>query len=185
MSGKRRHKRRTFGPIEEDIVRNLTAGDLLMSFLMSARSTRAFHGEARKRARARYHYRRSAEGLERRGVVRRRGDAISLTEQGKEIARILSSQSGARDSAWNGRWRIVMYDIPVSLNPFRFELRRILVGAGFRKLQHSVWIHPRPCEELEAFLQRNMKLARYVRYVEISPFPHMRTLADWKKLGVT
>ncbi|MDP3645923.1 MAG: hypothetical protein Q8R25_02450 [bacterium] len=181
MSVKKR-KRNVLGPLEEDVMRHLTAGDFLMSFLLSGRSTRAFYREANKRALARQRYERSVDGLQRRGLVTKRGDEVCLTEKGKELASILVSRTTAIDAPWKGSWWVVIYDIPVSLNPLRFELRRILIRAGFRKLQHSVWIHPHQCKELEIFVKSNPRIGTFVRYMEVQPFAHLETIGDWKKL---
>jgi len=178
-----RRKRKALGSLEEDIMRHLTAGDFLMSFLLSAKSTRAFYREANRRALARHRYDRSVESLRRRGLVTRHGDAVHITEKGEEILSVLLSHTNAEKLPWKGTWWIVMYDIPVSLNPFRFELRRILIQAGFRKLQHSVWIHPHQCFELNIFLKNNPRIGAFVRYVEAQPFAHMETIGDWKKLS--
>lgn len=178
----KRRTRTSLGSTEEDILRHLTAGDLLMSFLLSSRSSRAFYREAYKRARIRYQYKRSIEGLEKKGVVAHRGDTIFLTEKGKELAEILASRSAPIAASWKGRWWIAAYDIPVSMNPYRFELRRILIRAGFRKLQHSVWMYPHQCKELELFLKNNPSIRTFVRYFQAQPFAGLETIEDWKRL---
>jgi ribosomal protein S19E (S16A) len=178
---KKRRKRSTLGSIERDILQHLTTGDLLVSFLMSGRSTRAFYREAYKRARARYRYKRSIEGLEARGLVGRSDDTLHLTDKGRELLEILATNP-KKPNAWHGRFWIVMYDIPVAMNAYRFELRSILIRSGFRKLQQSVWINPYPCRELELFLRDNPPMKKYVRYIETLPFVHMKTLGDWKSL---
>ena len=177
----KRPKRIFLGSVEEDILQHLTAGDFLMSFLHSGGSTRALYREAYKRARARYRYKRGMKSLEARGLVERSGDALHLTKQGKEMLEIIASRSSQK-GMWHGRWWIVMYDVPVSMNTYRFDLRWILIKSGFRKLQHSVWINPHPCRELEIFLRDNPAMNKYVRYVEVLPFTHMNSVEDWKKL---
>lgn len=181
--GKKRQKRHAVGPVEEDILQHLSTGDFLMSVLMSGRSTRAFYREAYKRAHLRYKRQRSIAGLEKKGLVQRHGDLVSLTKKGEELLEILASRSTAKDLEWKGDWWIIMYDIPVSLNSFRFELRSMLIRAGFRKLQHSVWIHPHHCKEVEIFLKNHPRVSAYVRYLDTLPFTGLETLADWKKLS--
>jgi phenylacetic acid degradation operon negative regulatory protein len=44
--------------------------------------------------------------------------------------------------AWDGRWRLVLFDVPVVRNSERKWLRRYLGGRGFGCLQGSVWITP-------------------------------------------
>jgi DNA-binding transcriptional regulator PaaX len=122
------------------------------------------------------------EGLETQGLIERRGDIVHLTNKGKELLEVLSSRRRT-EKKWKSRWWMVMYDIPVSLNAYRFELRRVLEEAGFRILQHSVWISPYPCRELELSLRDNPEVSQFIRYIEVPPFAHMETLNDWKKLS--
>jgi phenylacetic acid degradation operon negative regulatory protein len=48
---------------------------------------------------------------------------------------------------WDGRWRLVLFDIPTAQNSQRARLRRYLCGKGFGYLQNSVWITPDSLEE--------------------------------------
>jgi len=48
---------------------------------------------------------------------------------------------------WDGRWRLVLFDVPTAQNTHRDRLRRYLRDKGFGYLQQSVWITPDPLEE--------------------------------------
>jgi phenylacetic acid degradation operon negative regulatory protein len=48
---------------------------------------------------------------------------------------------------WDGRWRLVIFDIPLAQNAHRTRLRRWLRDKGFGCLQGSVWITPNSVEE--------------------------------------
>ncbi len=43
---------------------------------------------------------------------------------------------------WDGRWRIVLFDVPAGQNAHRMRLRRYLCDRSFGYLQRSVWITP-------------------------------------------
>lgn len=43
---------------------------------------------------------------------------------------------------WDGRWRLVLFDVPTTQNSHRVRLRRYLRDKGFGYLQKSVWITP-------------------------------------------
>jgi len=53
---------------------------------------------------------------------------------------------------WDGRWRLVLFDVPVSRNHDRKRLRRYLVQRGFGYLQNSVWITPDTLEQEKKIL---------------------------------
>jgi len=48
---------------------------------------------------------------------------------------------------WDGRWRLVLFDVPKKRDAHRVRLRRHLRARGFGCLQGSVWITPDPMEE--------------------------------------
>ena len=48
---------------------------------------------------------------------------------------------------WDGRWRLVLFDVPTTQNTQRARLRRYLCDKSFGYLQNSVWITPDSLEE--------------------------------------
>lgn len=83
----------------------------------------------------------------------RRGDRLHrLTEAGRLQA------LGGRDPVvrwnrrWDGRWRLVLFDVPETRSTERDKLRRYLQQRGFGYLQNSVWITPDPVKEERAML---------------------------------
>jgi phenylacetic acid degradation operon negative regulatory protein len=56
--------------------------------------------------------------------------------------------------AWDGRWRLVIFDIPSGHNAEREWLRRYLRGKDFGCLQNSVWVTPDPMAEERQTLAR-------------------------------
>src|SRR5882672_7844565 len=90
---------------------------------------------------------KQVDRLERQGLIEReaktKDDRVyRLSAQG----RLLSL--GGRDPedrwarAWDGRWRLVLFDVPNRKNSERARLRRYLRQKSFGCLQKSVWITP-------------------------------------------
>ena len=48
---------------------------------------------------------------------------------------------------WDGRWRLVVFDVPTGQDTHRRRLRRYLCDRGFGYLQKSVWITPDSLQE--------------------------------------
>lgn len=61
---------------------------------------------------------------------------IKLTDMGKDFLGDLSSSG----DEWDGKWRIVIFDIPETKKAIRDLFRRRLKDWGFKAWQKSVWI---------------------------------------------
>ena len=83
---------------------------------------------------------------------------FELTERGKEhIEHLLLREYVVPEPAWwDGKWRILMFDIKEKRRRIRFQLRQLLQGAGFVRLQDSVWVHPYPCDEFVELVRTHL-----------------------------
>lgn len=80
------------------------------------------------------------------------GVAVSLTKKGWEFLaeKFPLTRRGLK---WDGRWRVVIFDINEKERRQRAVLRQYLKFLGFGQLQESVWLSPFPVEEeLRRFL---------------------------------
>ena len=66
---------------------------------------------------------------------------------------------------WDGKWRMLIFDIPETRKKSRAQLRLTLMGLGFRRLQDSVWVYPYDCEDFITVLKLDMKMGKDVLYV--------------------
>lgn len=73
---------------------------------------------------------------------------ISLTKEGKKKAGMLQIDSLKikRPKKWDGKWRIIIFDIAQLKKIYREALRGKLKELGFRPLQKSVWVYPFDCQ---------------------------------------
>ncbi len=116
-----------------------------------------------KRSRISFYHLRSA-GLisvdHRKGMVH-----VSLTKEGARRAEALAAMEEIRGlgkgkrKSWDGRWRIVMFDVPSERRLARDAFRKLLVRAGFVQLQKSVWVSPHDVSKDVAFLKDFFKLS--------------------------
>jgi phenylacetic acid degradation operon negative regulatory protein len=96
---------------------------------------------------------RNLSDLSKRGYLRlEKGDRspkdriVRLTEKGRLRA------LGGRDPEicwsrpWDGKWRMVLFDIPEKDKRLRDKLRRHLHAQHFGYLQNSVWVSPDPLD---------------------------------------
>lgn len=85
---------------------------------------------------------RALRRLESSGHVKKRKQdkKIYLTEKG--YLEILKYQTQKSHFKWDGKWRIVIFDIPEEKRNYRNFLRNLLRWFGFKELQKSVWVFP-------------------------------------------
>lgn len=69
---------------------------------------------------------------------------------------------------WDGKWRLVMFDLPIRYNKARESLRFKLKRLGFLQFQKSVWIYPYPCTDEILFICDYYKVGKYVEILEVS-----------------
>lgn len=61
---------------------------------------------------------------------------LKLTDTGRDILML----EGGEPEEWDGKWRVVVFDIPEQKRIIRNLFRRNLKKWGFKHLQKSVWI---------------------------------------------
>jgi phenylacetic acid degradation operon negative regulatory protein len=108
---------------------------------------------------------RQLQELERRQFLERQpGGAAEAIYRLSEAGRLLAL--GGRDPAaqwerpWDGRWRMVLFDLPEAKAGARKKLRRFLRQCGFGYLQNSAWISPHPLGQI------TQELSVYAKDVE-------------------
>ncbi|QQR76499.1 hypothetical protein IPJ63_03315 [Candidatus Nomurabacteria bacterium] len=111
-----------------------------------------------------YAINRSLKGLKEAGLVENlssdRTKYTRLTNEGKKKANSLKleSDSAILDPKWDGKWRIILLDLPESRKNERDSLRYLLKKAGFVCLKNSAWISPYPLEHLFENIKKDLGL---------------------------
>jgi hypothetical protein len=95
---------------------------------------------------------------------------VMLTKGGKRriLRYALEELSIPKPKQWDGRWRMVIYDVDERKKKLRDVFRLTLRSLGFFKLQESVWVYPYPCEEQVTFLREYYGVGNEVLYVVAS-----------------
>ena len=111
-------------------------------------------------------YRRITQGISRlksAGLVtvtgERRSERVWITDKGRELmAQIEFGEYAIPEPAfWDGKWRVLIFDISERRRRARTQLRRLLHGAGFIRMQDSVWVYPYPCDEFISLVRAHLK----------------------------
>ena len=67
-----------------------------------------------------------------------------------------------RTNKWDGKWRLVIFDIPDKHKTGRDILRRRLLSLGFIKVQESVYVYPFECTEIILSQSADLAVEQYV-----------------------
>lgn len=109
---------------------------------------------------------KSLEKQEQVKVDRKKG-IVKLTERGKlRILKFALDEIKIKKAKyWDGKWRIVLYDIPAKYRGDQTNFQRILKKLGFCQLQKSVYIIPFECKEEIEYLRSFYGLREYIKVI--------------------
>ena len=153
-------------PMRNLILRTLTVGGLISVALVAPKTITLLKKLDCGTANRKNLYRRIMQAisdLERAGLVRTSGHRgrrnVELTIKGHSVIEaIYASEYRIPEPAfWDGKWRVIIFDIREKRRKVRAQLRLLLSGAGFLRLQDSVWIYPYPCDEFVGLVRAHLK----------------------------
>ncbi len=119
---------------------------------------------------ARYAINRSLKGLVESGLIEShfsgQNDYARLTPAGRKKATTLKLESDTSLLPnWDGKWRIVLLDLPESRKSERESLRYLLKKAGFVCLKNSAWVSPFPLEHLFINIKKDLGLTTEIMII--------------------
>lgn len=116
-----------------------------------------------------YHALRRLERKHLVGVKRRSGrDEWMLTPEGEKLVRRITLKlEYAAQGHWDGKWRVVIFDVPERVRGRRDFLRRELSAFGFHQLQKSVWVTPYPLPDGFSELVGELALGKHFRILTV------------------
>ncbi|MDO8408417.1 MAG: CRISPR-associated endonuclease Cas2 [bacterium] len=92
---------------------------------------------------------------------------VRLTEKGEHFAALMHEGKLApqKPKRWDGKWRLLIFDIPEKRKGMREKIRAALITLGFVRLQDSVWAYPYDCEDFIVILKAGFKIGKDVLYI--------------------
>lgn len=103
-------------------------------------------------------------------IVEQNGQkVVKLTEKGRsQYLKFKLEQLSLKGQHWDGKWRLVIYDISKLKRSLQENFRRILKRINFLQIQKSVYLTPFKCREEIEYLRQYLNLADEVLYFEVS-----------------
>ena len=95
---------------------------------------------------------------------------VRITEAGKRkiLKYAIDELVIEKPRSWDGKWRLISYDIPTGIKGLRNIFRENLKAWGFYPLHESVFLHAYPCEKQIEFLRSYLGIGEYVRIFRVS-----------------
>jgi hypothetical protein len=109
------------------------------------------------------------------------GYIVVLTEKGKtEVMKYdLENMSVEQQSSWDGKWRMVIFDIASGNDRVRHKLLDLLKSMGFFRMQKSVYIHAYPCVKQIKFIREVLGLPHSIKLATIE---HLENDEDLRRI---
>ncbi len=109
---------------------------------------------------------RSSHRLIRQGLMKWEGRRLRLTEKGeRRIQELTLREQLKKPKRWDGKWRVLVFDIPERRKKLRQWIRYTLKDIGFVRLQDSVWVYPYDCEDLMTLLKAEFRVGDAMLYM--------------------
>ena len=99
---------------------------------------------------------------------------FKLTQLGQDT---LGLEFNEKD--WDGKWRVVIFDIPEERKSIRNQIRKALVSVGFMRLQDSVWVYPYDCEDFITLLKADFKIGKEVLYMIVEELEYDKPVKSY------
>jgi CRISPR-associated endonuclease Cas2 len=103
--------------------------------------------------------------LKQHGLVKEKEDHFLLTTRGEKIAEKILGYKKRLEEEWDGKYRLVIFDIPEVDRQHRNWLRQELYFLGYKKLQNSVFISKLSLTEDLVREIKERGLEKYVNYL--------------------
>lgn len=112
---------------------------------------------------------------------------LSLTEKGRKVALTynVNTMKIKRPAIWDGKWRVVVSDIPEKKKKIRNALHDHLLHIGFHPLQRSVFVCPFECRNEVEYIIELYQIRAHVRVMVVETIDNELHLKHLFKLHLT
>ena len=96
---------------------------------------------------------------------------VELTRKGKLRALMTRlDQDFKKPQTWDGKWRVIMWDIPENSKQQRNRIRALVKDLGFYQLQKSVFVRGFALPASAVQYLRESELLQYIRFIRADKF---------------
>ena len=95
-------------------------------------------------------------------------DVVEITKNGKQklLKYKFEEMKILRPKKWDGRWRVIIFDIPEKFKKARNALTKKIKDMEIYPLQKSVFVCPFNCKDEIDFVGEFFNIRRFICYIE-------------------
>ena len=117
--------------------------------------------------------------LEKRGLItifkKKKQKFLKITKKGESEALFIKAKIQT-PLKWDGKWRVIVFDIPEDAREKRDQLRHLLKSNGYKNLQASVFISPYPLNREAITYLYKTGLNHYIRVLRVDEIDNDKDL---------
>ncbi len=157
--------------IEKAVLAGVATAGIVSLAVLAPNTLQLLAPVVKKRRHYKYYIPKVIANLEHKKLIKitkkNHESYIELTPKGEALLDLYENNklSITKPKKWDGKYRIVMFDIKEYKRSIRNEIRVWLQQLGFVRLQNSVWVYPYECREIVALLKTRYKVGRDVLYI--------------------
>lgn len=107
-------------------------------------------------------------------------EVIKLTQKGQsKYLKFKLRELSLKGKGWDGKWRLVIYDVSKLKRKEQENFRRMLVQMNFFQLQKSAYLTPYKCREEIEYLREYFNLGAEVFLLEVSKIENEKFFKDY------
>lgn len=106
-------------------------------------------------------------------------DILKITEKGHKKIIQIKLESLKLTKKWDGKWRLIIYDIPKHQKKERNYFRQMLKNLECLQLQKSVYLTPHPCEEEIEYLRQLFNVSNEVKILKVANLENEKPYRDY------
>ncbi|MEK7460114.1 MAG: hypothetical protein AAB628_01020 [Patescibacteria group bacterium] len=160
------------GELAKEILKGLAIGGFIVACIAMPNLAQVVKLFNPRNSRDRYRVAQSVRGLQKNKMVRivnRKGyDVVEITAFGKKkvLEYDLENMHLDKKKKWDGRWSIVMFDIPQTKKRVRDAISFKIKDIGMYPIQKSVFVFPHPCKDEIDFVGEVFGVRKNIIYIE-------------------
>jgi DNA-binding transcriptional regulator PaaX len=178
------------GKTQKIILSTIATAGIISVAVLAPNALQAF-GMINKaiRRKRKYEIKSSLSRLVDRGFIEfhknKNGYSVAkLTIEGEKILRLaeINNYQIKKPKKWDGRWRVITFDIQEERKSTRNRIRHTLKTVGFCQLHKSVWVYPYDCEDFITLLKADFRVGKDLLYMIVCKMEYEKPLLNYFKL---